>query len=300
MRLAMIALFFGLLSATAHAAPSVLVSIKPLHSIVAAVMEGAGTPELLLTGAASPHSYALKPSDARKIARADMIFWTGPVLETFLATPLATLGRRARVVALSDAEGVTRLPARKGGVWEADEDDDSLGGIDGHVWLDPRNAIAMAGDVARILGAADPSHAKLYAANSQAFVARVMRLDAQLSRELEPIRPSPYLLFHDAFHYFEARYGLSPMGAVTVASDRPPGVRRVEILRARIKAAGAICVFSTPQFSPRLLPALIQGSAARSAVLDDLGADIPAGPELYEALLVRISEQLRSCLNRRT
>jgi zinc transport system substrate-binding protein len=263
-------------------------------------MEGAGTPELLLTGAASPHSYALKPSDARKIARADMIFWTGPVLETFLATPLATLGRRARVVALSDAEGVTRLPARKGGVWEADEDDDSLGGIDGHVWLDPRNAIAMAGDVARLLGAADPSHAKLYAANSQAFVARVMRLDAQLSRELEPIRPSPYLLFHDAFHYFEARYGLSPMGAVTVASDRPPGVRRVEILRARIKAAGAICVFSTPQFSPRLLPALIQGSAARSAVLDDLGADIPAGPELYEALLVRISEQLRSCLNRRT
>ena len=298
MRLSMIALFFGLFSATARAAPApdVLVSIKPLHSIVAAVMEGTGAPELLLTGAASPHSYALKPSDARKIARAEVIFWTGPVLETFLETPLANLAPRARVVALSDAEGVTRLPARKGGVWEADEDDDHARGIDGHVWLDPRNAVAMAAVVARTLAVADPSRAKLYAANSEAFAQFVMRLDAQLTRTLEPVRGRPYLLFHDAFHYFEARYGLSPMGAVTVASDRPPGVRRVEILRARIKAAGAICVFSTPQFSPRLLPALIQGSAARSAVLDDLGADIPPGPRLYEALLVRISEQLRSCL----
>src|SRR5258705_3350934 len=141
MRLPMIALFFGLLCANAHAAPNVLVSIKPLHSIVAAVMEGAGAPELLLTGAASPHSYALKPSDARKIARAEVIFWTGPVLETFLETPLANLGRRARIVPLGDAQGVTRLPARKGGVWEADEDDDHSGGIDGHLWLDPRNGI---------------------------------------------------------------------------------------------------------------------------------------------------------------
>jgi zinc transport system substrate-binding protein len=294
----MIALFFGLLSASAHAAPApdVLVSIKPLHSIVAAVMEGAGAPELLLTGAASPHSYALKPSDARKIARAEVIFWTGPVLETFLETPLANLAPRARVVALSDAEGVTRLPARKGGVWEADEDDDHARGIDGHVWLDPRNAVAMAAAVARTLAVAEPSRTKLYAANSEAFARSVMRLDAQLARTLEPVRGRPYLLFHDAFHYFEARYGLSPMGAVTVASDRPPGVRRVEILRAKIKAAGAICVFSTPQFSPRLLPALTEGSPARSAVLDDLGADIPPGPRLYEALLAQIAEQLRSCL----
>src|SRR4030081_1608088 len=166
MRLSMIALFFGLFSATAHAAPApdVLVSIKPLHSIVAAVMEGIGAPELLLTGAASPHSYALKPSDARKIARAEVIFWTGPVLETFLETPLAILAPRARVVALSDAQGVTRLPARKAGVWEADEDDDHARGIDGHVWLDPRNAAAMAAVVARTLATTDPSRAKLYTA----------------------------------------------------------------------------------------------------------------------------------------
>jgi len=294
----MMALLFGLLSATAHAAtaPDVLVSIKPLHSIVAAVMDGAGAPELLLTGAASPHSYALKPSDARKIARAEVIFWTGPVLETFLETPLANLGRRARIVALGDAKGVMRLRARKGGVWEADEDDDHSGGIDGHIWLDPRNAMAMAGTIAGTLGVADPSHAKLYAANAEAFAQRVMRLDAELARNLAEVRGRPYLLFHDAFHYFESRYGLSPMGAVTVASDRPPGVRRVEMLRARIKGAGAICVFSTPQFSPRLLPALTEGSAARSAVLDDLGADIPPGPGLYEALLVRIAGSLRSCL----
>src|SRR5258708_22010768 len=156
---ALIALFFGLLSAAAQAAPApdVLVSIKPLHSIVAAVMEGAGAPELLLTGAASPHSYALKPSDARKIARAEVIFWTGPVLETFLETPLANLAPRARVVALGDVDGGTRLQARKGGVWEADEDDEHSGGIDGHVWLDPRNAVAMAASTARTLSPKDTS-----------------------------------------------------------------------------------------------------------------------------------------------
>src|SRR5258706_14670808 len=177
MRLPMMALLFGLLSAAAHAAPApdVLVSIKPLHSIVAAVMDGAGTPELLLTGAASPHSYALKPSDARKIARAEVIFWTGPVLETFLETPLTNLAPRARIVALGDAEGVTRLQARKGGVWEADEDEDHSGGIDGHVWLDPRNAVAMAATIAQTLGITDSSHSKLYAANSEMFAPLVLR-----------------------------------------------------------------------------------------------------------------------------
>jgi zinc transport system substrate-binding protein len=278
------------------AAPQVLASIKPLHSIVAAVMQGAGTPGLLLTGAASPHSYALKPSDARKIARAQVIFWAGPAIETFLQTPLTNLGHQARIVALADAPGVVRLPARKGGLWEGDADEDTSAGIDGHVWLDPGNAIAMAQTIARTIAAVDPAHAQLYAANAAAFAQAVKRLDRELAASLTPLHGRPYLVFHDAFHYFEAHYGLSPAGAVTAASDRPPGTRRVEDLRARIKRSGPICVFSSPQFSPRLVSALIEGSAARPGILDDLGADIPPGPGLYATLLSRIAGSLRSCL----
>jgi zinc transport system substrate-binding protein len=278
------------------AAPQVLASIKPLHSIVAAVMQGAGTPGLLLTGAASPHSYALKPSDARKIARAQVIFWAGPAIETFLQTPLTNLGHQARIVALADAPGVVRLPARKGGLWEGDADEDTSAGIDGHVWLDPGNAIAMAQTIARTIAAVDPAHAQLYAANAAAFAQAVKRPDRDLAASLTPLHGRPYLVFHDAFHYFEAHYGLSPAGAITVASDRPPGTRRVEDLRARIKRSGPICVFSSPQFSPRLVSALIEGSAARPGILDDLGADIPPGPGLYATLLSRIAGSLRSCL----
>jgi zinc transport system substrate-binding protein len=295
MRLLTIAILFALFAAPAAAAPKVLASIKPIHSIVASVMDGAGAPELLLTGAASPHSYALKPSDARKVAGADVIFWIGPALETFLETPIANLGTHARVVALADAPGVKLLPARKGGVWGEDPDEDQ-GGPDGHIWLDPDNAVAIARAAARTLGSADPGHAEVYAANADGFARRVMRLDAELRGALAPVRLRPYLVFHDAYHYFEAHYGLAPSGAVTVASDRPPGVRRVEELRARIRAAGAICIFSTPQFSPRLVLALTEGSAARTAVLDDMGADLAPGPPFYEALLRRIAGSIRSCL----
>jgi zinc transport system substrate-binding protein len=283
-------------AAKADAAPEVLVSIKPIHSIVASVMEGAGEPQLLLQGAASPHSYALKPSDARAIAHAEVIFWVGPELENFLAGPLAKLAPRARRVALAGSPGLIRLPARNGGVWEHDADEPASLGIDGHIWLDPNNGAAIARIAARVLGEADPAHAGAYSANAEAYAARLTALDQGLAIELKPMRGRPYILFHDAYQYFEAHFGLTPLGAVTVASERPPGVRRIEELRARIKSSGAICVLSTPQFTPRLVTALTEGTRARTAAIDDLGAGIPMGPSLYETLLTRIADSFGSCL----
>ncbi len=284
-------------ASSAHAAPNVLVSIKPLHSIVAAVMENAGTPELLLGGAASPHSYALKPSDAEKLARSEVIFWVGPQLENFLERPLANLAPRARIIALAGAQGVRLLPARRGGAWDADPDEGESG-TDGHIWLDPDNGIAIARAAAAALGAADPPHVRLYAANAEAFAQRVKQLDAGLARRLTPVRARPYIVFHDAYHYFENHYGLKPVGSVTVASDRPAGTRRIEQIHARIKGAQVACVFSTPQFSPRLIAALTEGTAARTASLDDLGANIAPGPRAYETLLSEIAGTLVSCLDR--
>jgi zinc transport system substrate-binding protein len=291
------ALLIALPAQAASAPPKVLASIKPIHSIVAAVMGDTGKPELLIGGGASPHSYALKPSDARKIASADAIFWVGPVLETFLQRPFATLAPKARVVALSEAQGVLRVPARRGGLWQAQGDHpDKLGGIDGHLWLDPRNAAAMAHAVAHVLGAIDRQRAATYLANADAFEARMQHLDIQLARELAPVRPKAYIVFHDAFHYFELRYSLSPAGAVTVAADRPVGARRIGDLRRAIKQAQAICVFSTPQYPPKLVASLTEATDARVGVLDDIGADIPAGPALYETLMRRIAGSLVACL----
>jgi zinc transport system substrate-binding protein len=259
-------------------------------------MEGAGAPELLVAGAASPHSYALKPSAAAKIARAKLIFWIGPELETFLAAPLARTGAAARVVALGGAMGVLRLPAREGGLWEAHDHDHAGGDADPHLWLDPRNGAAMAHAMAEALAAEDPARAALYRRNAERFAARMQALDAELARILAPVKTRPYIVLHDAYHYFEDRYGLMPAGAVTVAADRPVGVKRVMEIRARLREARIPCVFAPPQFSPKLVTALTEGVALRRGTLDDLGATLQAGPELYEKLLRQMAADAAACL----
>jgi zinc transport system substrate-binding protein len=302
-------LLFSNLSAAAQeegAPPSVLASSRPIHSIVSVVMSGAGTPELLISGSASPHAYALKPSDAVRLENAQIIFWIGPELETFLRTPLATLGAAARIYALADTPGLMTLPLRKGGLWEQHEHDGTEGGssefensgeaTDPHFWLDPENGAAMARAIAGVLAEGDPERAARYHDNAEGFAARMAELDAALSERMRPVASQSYIVFHDAYHYFETRYGLSPIGSVSVAADRPAGVRRVIEIRDRIARTDVKCVFSPPQFSPRLIAVLTEKSDTHRAILDELGTDITAGPGLYEALLVRLADGFLSCL----
>lgn len=284
--------------------PLVLVSARPIHSIVSAVMSGTGTPEILISGSASPHAYALKPSDARKLENAEIIFWVGPELETFLQTPLRTLAASAHTHALSDTPGLISLPIRDGGLWEAHEHDETdqstreIAPIDPHFWLDPRNGAAMAHFIAEILGRADPARAEHYRDNAGRFAMRMAELDAELSSRIGPARAQDYIVFHDAYQYFESRYGLSPIGAVSVAADRPAGARRIVEIRNRIQNARVKCVFSPPQFPPKLVATLTENAETESAELDDLGTDITAGAGLYEALLVRMADDFLSCLTR--
>jgi zinc transport system substrate-binding protein len=273
----------------------VVASITPLHAIAASVMEGAGAPELLLRGTASPHSYALRPSDAARLSRAQIVFWIGPELETFLVAPLARLPAGTRVIALSDAPGVLRLPAREGGLWE-DAHAHGEGVSDPHLWLDPRNGIAIAQAMAEELAAADPVRAARYRANASAFAGRVQTLDAELARSLAGVRTRPYIALHDAYHYFEERYALSPAGAVTVAVDRPAGVRRVVQIREHIAKAGVTCIFAPPQFSAKQVSALTEGLPVRVTALDDLGTTLPPGAGHYERLLRDLAANVRTCL----
>lgn len=277
----------------AKAAPDVLATIKPVHSLVAAVMEGVGVPDLLIGGAASPHSYALKPSDAFKIERAALIFEIGPDVETYLVQPLATLGSHGRVVVLERAPGVRLLPARRGGLWQAESEG---GPNDPHSWLDPQNAVAMTDAIAAALASSDPGHAGAYRANAARETAMLEALDKELAAQLAPLRGRPYLVFHDAYRYFEARYGLDAAGAVTVGPDRPVGPRRIAELREAIAREHIGCLFLEADIPPKLADTLGEGNALKTGELDEVGARLAPGPALYAELLRGLAHALRQCL----
>lgn len=277
------------------AAPAVLVTLKPIHSLTAAVMAGVGEPQLLIGGALSEHSYELKPSDARKIRSAAVIFEIGPDMETYLSGSLSSLGQR--VVVLERAPGVRLQAARHGGLWGAGDHDH--GPADPHIWLDPQNAIAMTREIARTLAGIDPAHAATYRSNAAQYIGRIEALDRELAAKLAPVRDRPYLVFHDAYHYFEARYGLHPAGAVTVAPDRPVGARRISELHAAVASGRVVCLFREPQFPPKLIETLDDKTQARIGVLDPLGADLQPGPELYPKLMRDLAQSLSSCLTKK-
>ena len=293
------ALLFAPLVAVA-AQPRVAASIKPAHALAAGVMQGVGEPRLLIPGGASPHEYSLKPSDVRTLGAAQVVFWIGPELESFLVKPLAN-APTARSVALMDAPGVTILPLREGGVWETldhDHDHDHVPAAsrDAHVWLDPVNAIAMVRRMVAVLGEVDPIHQAEYERNGAALIERLERLNQQLAAALAPVREQPYLVFHDAYQYFERRYGLNAVGSVVLNPEQRPGAKRVAEIQARIQTLKVRCVFSEPQFQPALVETVIADSAARRGTLDPLGADLPAGPDAYFQLLEGLAEALRGCL----
>ncbi len=278
-----------------------LATLKPVHSLVAGVMEGAGKPELLIGGALSEHSYALKPSDARKLRAAALVFEIGPDMETYLIGALA--GASGRVVVLEQAPGVRLQPARRGGLWGDDGDHDH-GPTDPHIWLDPQNAIAMTRAIAEALAKTDPAHAGLYRTNAARQIMGLEALDREIAATLAPVKNRPYLVFHDAYHYFEARYGLHPAGAVTVAPDRPVGARRITELRQAVASGRTICLFREPQFPPKLIETLDQDtggrSSARIGVLDPLGAELEPGPKLYPALIRNLAQSLAGCLTKKS
>lgn len=294
--------------------PRIVTSIAPMHSLVAGVSGERAQPHLLVPAGHSPHTYALAPTDARTLAQADAVFTTGGPADAFLQRPLRAFADGARIVRMIEVDDIRRLPARAGGAWRAGHDHehseydnghdgehdhahDDTATLDPHLWLDPRNAIAFTRTVADTLAAADPDHAEQYRANAAAQIERLRALDARLRERLAPIADRPYLVFHDAYQYFERRYGLSPAGAIAVDPARPPGARRVAELRERISELGVRCLFTEPQFEPRIARVVAEGTGVRLGTLDPLGAELEPGPELYDKLLTRLTESLLGCLD---
>jgi zinc transport system substrate-binding protein len=306
----LLAIAFGLVApANAVAeAPKVVASVKPIHSLVAGVMAGVGEPELLVKGDASPHDYALKPSDADALENVDLVFWVGESFERFLVRPLHSLSDESRIVELADTDRVVLLPPREGGLWEphsdghdegekhAEGEHHEHGDFDGHLWLDPHNAKLMVAKIASTLAKRDPEHAETYRANGDALQAKLDALDADLAARLAPVRSVPFIVFHDAYQYFEKRYGLAGVGSITLTPEQPPGAKRLQDIQEKIAAHGARCVFREPNFEPALVDTVIAGTAARSGVLDPEGASLTEGTDLYFELLRGIADSLKSCL----
>jgi zinc transport system substrate-binding protein len=293
-------------------APSVVASIKPVHALVAGVMQGVGDPILLVDGSGSPHGYSLRPSEAGALEDADLVFWIGEGMETFLQKPLSALSSEARVVELGSLDGLTLLPLREGGAWASHEREHDAGhesheheehaavhgsSADMHAWLDPGNAGVMVDAIAEALSRADPDNAATYARNAEALSADLSRLDEHLARRLAPVADRPYVVFHDAYHYLEHRYGLNGIGSITVSPERPPGAQRLQEIRDDLARREAACVFAEPQFEPALVETVVEGTGARTGVLDPLGASLDEGPQQYFALLDGLAEALIKCLS---
>lgn len=328
---------------SASAEVNVVASIKPVHSLVAAVMEGVGEPGLIIEGAGSPHNYALKPSQAQMLEKANLVFWIGHELEAFLEKPLETVGANARSVELIDAHDLVRLGFREGGAFEkhshgddddhdeaaaaghddhddhgnektaeAGHDDDDHdhenaaeagheghdhGAFDAHVWLDPMNAKAMVHEIEEALIAADPDNAAKYEANAEAVSAKLDTLIVEVGAELEPVKGKGFIVFHDAYQYFEKRFGVTASGSITVSPEVMPGAERITEIRARVQELGAACVFAEPQFEPKLISTVIEGTQARSGVIDPLGAELENGPDLYFHVIRKMASSIKTCLS---
>ncbi|POA76199.1 zinc ABC transporter substrate-binding protein [Pseudomonas sp. DP16D-R1] len=288
-----------LLIGSAHAEVKVLTSIKPLQLIATAVQDGVAIPEVLLPPGASPHNYALRPSDVRKVQSVDLLYWIGPDMEGFL--PRVLNGRTLPSVAVQDLPGMKLRRFAEDShshAEDADEHDHDHrpGSLDAHLWLSPTNARVIAAKMAADLSAADPANATRYQSNLKAFDERLDALDLRLKKRLAGIEGKPYFVFHEAFDYFEDAYGLKHTGVFSVAAEVQPGAQHVAAMRARLQEVGKTCVFSEPPLRPRLAETLVAGLPVKLAELDALGGYTPATAQGYEQVMEKLGNDLAGCL----
>ena len=319
------------LSFTANAEINVVASVKPIHSLVSGVMEGIGRPDLIVKGAASPHTYSLRPSQAKQLEDADLVFWMGHELESFLEQPLEAIATKAHVVELIDSSKLKKIKMREGGMFDAHAHDDhdeheehddhdepeghddhdeheghddhdeheGHGEFDVHVWLDPENAKVLVDEIKLALIELDPVNASKYEANSNKMNTKLDQLMDEVSNKLKSEQGKGYVVFHDAYQYFEQRFGMSAVGSITVSPEVVPGANRIRELKEKINELNAHCVFSEPQFEPKLVSTVIEGTKANKGVLDPLGASINDGPELYFTLIRNMADSLHECLSKK-
>jgi len=340
--------FLTLLS-PANAEIKVVASIKPIHSLASYLMDGVGTPDLIVDGYASPHGFALKPSHAKMLQEADIVFWVGEDLENFLEKPLGSIAKKAEKIELLQIKGLEILKFRERNIFddhddhghkdddhddhakkEDDHDDHghddehkdehkedghdehghedehkedghdehgheghAHGEFDPHIWLDPLNAKVILKEMAEHLIENDEKNASTYKKNLKKGLKDLDKLVKNVKSDLNKDFKS--IVFHDAYQYFESRFGVNVLGAFTVNTDVLPGAEQLAEIREIIEHDKVTCVFSEPQFNPDIINAVAKDMNISTGVLDPLGATLDPGKDLYFDLIKNMSKSFKGC-----
>ena len=316
----------------ANADIKVVASIKPIHSLASYLMNGVAKPDLIVDGYASPHGFAMKPSHAKMLQNADLIFWVGEDLESFLEKPLGSIAKKAEKIELMQVKGLQILKFRERNIFDDhddhghddhgkkedhdDHDHDSHakkdghddhddhdghddheghahGEFDPHIWLDPINAKVILFEMSKHLIENDPKNEKIYRENLSKGYKEIDKLTKDVSSELSNSVAS--IVFHDAYQYFEKRFSVNILGAFTVNTDVMPGAEQLAEIREVIEHDKVACVFSEPQFNPDIIKAVAKDMNIKTGVVDPLGATLNPGKDLYFSLIKNMSASFKGC-----
>ncbi len=304
-------------NSTVSADVKVVTSIKPIHSLAAYVMDGVGKPNVIVDGYNSPHGFSLKPSHAKMIENADLIIWVGEDLEAFLEKPLDSIAKKAKKVELMDLNGIKKLKFREKNIFEGHDDhghkkdkhddhghkkdkhDDhgheghAHGEHDPHIWLDPMNAKVIIKEITNQLVKLDSANSAKYKANSKEAISDIDTLIKSIKKDLN--KNSRVVVFHDAYQYFENRFGIKVLGALTVNTDVLPGAEQLAEIREVIEHEKVNCIFSEPQFNPSIIKTIAKDTNIKTGVLDPLGATLDKGKGMYSELLKNMSSSFKGC-----
>ncbi|MDA9890124.1 zinc ABC transporter substrate-binding protein [Candidatus Pelagibacter sp.] len=312
-----------------NAEVKVVTSIKPLHSLASYLMDGVGKPDLIVDGYASPHGFSMKPSHAKMLQDADLIFWVGEDLENFLEKPLNSIAKKAEKIELMDIKGLNVLSFRERNIFDEHDDHDDHEGhakkkkddhddhdghakkkkdehddhddheehghgeYDPHIWLDPINAKVILKEMTEHLIENDSKNTSTYKSNLDKALKDIDKLTMNVMTELNQSVSS--IVFHDAYQYFEKRFNVNILGAFTVNTDVMPGAEQLAQIREIIEHDKVSCVFSEPQFNPDIIKAVAKDMNIKTGVIDPLGATLDPGRDLYFDLIRNMSASFKGC-----
>ena len=303
-------LFAGSLAANAEI--KVVTTIKPLHSLISNVMDGVGEPSLIIEGSTSPHSFVLKPSHAKMIEQADIIFWIGEDIETFMEKPLESIAKNAKKISFMELTSIEKLKFREENIFDHDDHDDHghgekkdhddhghgheghhHGEFDAHIWLDPANAKEMLHEIAHELADLDPSNASKYESNADQAIKSIDKMIKEIDGNIN--KDAKFIVFHDAYQYFEKRFGVMTAGALTLNTDVLPGAKQISEIQEVIAERDIKCIFSEPQFNPKIIETIAKDTGIKTGVLDPLGSIFDANKMQYFKLINDLGNKLKDC-----
>ena len=281
-----------------NAEVKVVATIKPIHSLVAGVMDGLGSPSLIVDGSNSPHNFSLKPSHAKMIEDAEIIFWVGEDLETFMIKSLESIANNATKVSFMDLDNITKLKFKEENILEVegyddDHDKHADGEFDAHIWLDPKNAIEIVNEIAKTLSLKDPNNKNVYYSNAEKLNHSLNELIKKINLSIN--KDARFIVFHDAYQYFEKRFDVSSAGALILNEEALPSAKKVSEIHKIIKKQNINCIISEPQFNPNIIKSIAQDSSILTRSFDPLGSSFDTNKNLYFEMILSLSNSLKDC-----